>query len=180
MGKIIAITGAKATGKSTLMHSLSGSPDLTIRYADGITAIQSPGRRAVGLGLSLGSAGNDDTHLYFAREHLVSLRRAKLGKENELFLLDRCFIDHCAYVNILKDLMDEILKSYIIYIDHVFITALVYPFLDNETANETLVFRQSIETEIWNIINNYSVPATLLADPLNSTKTSIDLIRDGV
>lgn len=186
MSTIVAITGAKATGKSTLLHTLSNFPDLLTHFDAGITAMQSPGRRAAELGLPLGSAGSDDTHLFFAKEHLANLRRGRSAGVRELILLDRCFIDHCAYVNrlsnsrALKELMDEILHHYIKRIDHVLVTALVPPFLDKETTTEPLHFRLGIEEEIWRLIGVSGVDSTRLDDPSQSaTHAASAIMRVG-
>jgi predicted ATPase len=183
---IVAITGAKATGKSTLLHALSNFPDLATHFDAGITTVQSPGRRAAQLGLPLGGAGTDDTHLFFAKEHLANLRRGKAAGKRELILLDRCFIDHCAYVNrlsdsrALKDLMDEVLQHYLQGIDHVLVTALVPPFVEKETPTEPLHFRQWIEQEIWRLIGISGVASTRLNDPSqNAADAASAIMRVG-
>lgn len=88
-----AVTGAKGTGKSTLLeHVELRLPELSLRKR--VQFLKSPGTIAKEQGILLEKNGTDHTHVFFAEMHL---RAIKDGSE-EIRVLDRCLVDHLAYV----------------------------------------------------------------------------------
>lgn len=167
---IVGITGAKGTGKSTLASELSTSARLRAHFGD-VCLVESPGKLAAALSKKLGADGDDDTHMYFAARHLENLRTAK-GRKG-LVVLDRCFVDHYAYVLTLSqnsdlvDLMRETMWIYAREVRLVIVTALVPPFSERKFATEPLQFRRSIDGAIDVTLKEFDISSKRLQFPPN-------------
>lgn len=174
-----AITGAKGTGKSCLLEAVATRAAADELFRN-IEFLDSPGSKAKRLGHSLGKMGSDQTHMFFASMHLKSIQPTA----NAIRVLDRCLVDHLAYVRLLSldstliEMMEELTrvasKSYSV----VFVTRLydgLPPLVDTTEDDE---FREQIELEILRILNEFGISHLELSGPVdNSAKRVLETVR---
>jgi len=162
-----AITGAKGTGKSTLLSNLKR---LAATRED-ILFLDSPGAKAKRLAFPLGQSGTDDTHLFFATRHLANIN----ASSQPIIIMDRCFVDHFAYVLHLSrnqhliDLMAETLRLVATSYSHVFVCPLhdsLPPLRENTESEE---FRSCVQATVVETLKSNRVAHTILpADPIGA------------
>lgn len=171
-----AITGAKGTGKSTLLRQVETQvPKLNLLRS--VRFFKSPGTVAKAQGISLGKDGTDSTHVFFADLHLKAIDHDL----DEIRLLDRCLVDHLAYVRKLSSdatlirMMAELTRVASTKYSMIFIAPLhaALPPLNDET--EDIKFRVEIEHEIRSIMEEFSIP-TIELPP--SQEEAIKMILD--
>lgn len=179
MPGVYAITGAKGTGKTTLFRQIESkllqtSPETRFRF------VPSPGGRAKELGLPLGEAGSDTTHIFLATLHLQVFSTLV---PNETVFLDRCFIDHLAYVRLLsKDtaliaLMNEVMCLLAKRYSAVFIAPLHQSLPNKSFPTESQAFREAVENELTEITKSFQINAIRLP---TTTPEAVDRIAQAI
>ena len=172
-----AITGAKGTGKSTLVERLASRFE-GCQIDNAISFVASPGSTAKSKRLPLGRLGSDKTHIFFATEHLKAIRTGS----DQLRVMDRCLIDHLAYVRTLSEdssiieLMSQLTRICSKHYSMVFVARLhrYLPLLDDDTESED--FRRTIEAEILSILNEFEVPHMELPTSLDCAVDQISTV----
>lgn len=163
MSRIITLTGAKGSGKSSLFRGLQRQESVVL--FNQAYFVQSPGRAAQLAGVPLGQGGSDDGHLHFC-EHYVSVLNS--GKVNPTIIADRCFVDHLAYVRMLSQnpniirLMETLASLVIPAYQIVFVCKLNSSTRSFKYDTETLEFREEIQRQIMTICDEYGASYQLL------------------
>jgi len=169
-----AITGAKGTGKSSLLRAVAAkaAEDELLRR---IEFVDSPGSTAKMLGHSLGKMGSDQTHIFFASMHLKSIQPQASG----IRVLDRCLVDHLAYVRLLStdatliEMMEQLTrvasKNYAV----IFVTKLFdgLPTLGDPTEDDE--FRKNVEAEILQILREFEISYLGLSGPVDISANKV-------
>ena len=174
-----AITGAKGTGKSSLLNTVA---TMTVQgeLVRGVEFIDSPGSEARVLGHSFGKLGSDRTHMFFASMHLRSIK----PQANSIRVLDRCLVDHLAYVRLLSTdatltkMMEELTRVASSNYKVIFVTKLydgLPPLVDPTEDDE---FRKSVEVEILKILGEFEISHLELSGPLDTAaKKVLEVLR---
>lgn len=171
MARVFSITGAQKTGKTTLKSRIKKLSVSDIKFPP------SPGEYARQQGVAIGKAGTDETHIFFARAHTQNLIEA-VNEGHDLFL-DRCLIDHLAYVRLLSadsnliEMNETLVELSATMYEAVFLTQINFDLVPVSDAHEDSDFRREVQSQIFEIASQYSFKHVILDQNLDVAQSQI-------